>query len=105
VFVRGTDAFFPPSYCVHGVGLTNTVLRLLVAGVTAPAGVIMSLVFDMLFLSQFFAVEFAKQVTHCFWQSSISQRVFIWTERSHWGLRLQVGTAVALELRKPSNRR
>eukprot|EP01047_Picozoa_sp_COSAG01_P057648 COSAG01_NODE_6690_length_3541_cov_2.209471_4_plen_92_part_00 len=86
MFVRGTDAFFPPSHCVHGVGLTNTVLRLLVAGVTAPAGVIMSLVFDMLFLSQFFAVEYAKQVTLCSWQS-ISQRVYSYL----FGLRQATG--------------
>jgi hypothetical protein len=59
-FSEGTD-FFPPQDCAYGQGTTVTVLRVLTAAVSAPAGVVMSLLFDMLFLSQFLAVAFAKQ--------------------------------------------
>lgn len=48
-FSQGTD-FFPTEGCEYGSGDTIFVLRLLIAVTTAPAGVLVSLVFDMLFL-------------------------------------------------------
>ena len=60
VFDHGTD-FFPPDGCPHGSGPTIRTLRVLIAATSAPAGVLISLLFNILFLSQFLAVAFAKQ--------------------------------------------
>ncbi len=60
VFAPGTD-FFPPPDCQYGSGVVITVLRVLVAATSAPAGVLVSVLFNVLFLSQFLAVAFAKQ--------------------------------------------
>jgi hypothetical protein len=60
VFAPGTD-FFPPPDCKYGSGAVITVLRVLVAATSAPAGVLVSVLFNLLFLSQFLAVAFAKQ--------------------------------------------
>ena len=59
----GETAFFPPKTCTHGKGATIFYPRLCIAATTAPAGIMISVVFEILFLSQFVGVEFAKQVT------------------------------------------
>lgn len=63
VFTPGTD-FFPPPDCEYGSGIFITILRVLVTATSAPAGVLVSVLFNVLFLSQFLAVAFAKQAVN-----------------------------------------